>query len=648
MRCPMKISRLKMQYHCKEFTACQDVCSAIRALNEDIVSSYQLDFDMEVGTSHNLSNSEAIIEKVQGSRSSEKESKDLEMISMVEEEPPDPAKSFGEDQQNKEEHATTRVLEVEASDQWHAESSVQELWDKSICQEACLNLEMFVEVEEEPARPSRPSNENQTDRQQIKLPDMAQSESENHQVTKEDCNLSNTEASMEKLRVNIVYQEYRDVEMYDMVEEPHEHSIPVDEEHHSAEEKRLLEVEEHRENTGSFDEEHQTDADLKTPLVMTSPGCTYRVSREDHTFSVTIDTTPQSKFPGASGVTTPEFLVIPTPSAKEGARAMRKRKCVFDDMIVFPNNIIKQSIEDSSNLVTKRRKAPHTALAAWRACRVSSLPWCFMEPLIPCTSTELRSLFCNAKHPQKFRSQCLIDRSLETVEPSEKLDKPKSCDDHRSVESMKSLEKLNVTTFPTVGRSVQTVEPPEMLDLPETPTAGRFLEQMAIAPETPILHTKSLRSFESPERPEISNLDKVRLESDKVEKEIYSSKEQEIDLSMMNEEINLFEVHNQDQYGWSERTRVVASCLHKSYLDKRKRREEEVVNLLHLLEGRTKKESARLFYEILVLKSKGYVHVEQKTAYGDILVWKASQWEQAQGVDCVNAAAGTTYLLQEP
>lgn len=46
--------------------------------------------------------------------------------------------------------------------------------------------------------------------------------------------------------------------------------------------------------------------------------------------------------------------------------------------------------------------------------------------------------------------------------------------------------------------------------------------------------------------------------------------------------------------------RIAARYLHKNFLNRKKRREEELVSLLRVLEGRTKKESARLFYEILV------------------------------------------------
>eukprot|EP00257_Ricinus_communis_P013886 XP_015571431.1 sister chromatid cohesion 1 protein 2 isoform X1 [Ricinus communis] len=638
------------KYHIEEFTTGQVICSTNYNLN-DVISSHPIDFDMAVGTSHYLSSLEASTENYLDNEPNQCESMELEMFPMVEEEPLYPVQSFDEYLHNKAEH--TGAIQVVSSDEMHAELSMQELWGNSIFREAGLNLQIFGEVEEEPENSAKSFGEHhQTDGKQIKVPDLTQAENENDEVIKEDCNISNLEVSIEKLRENMVAQEEcRDIEMFCMVEEPPEENRSIPDKHKSnTEHKMLYRVDELPEDTRPFGEEHQSSAEHETLLQMTSPrNSTYEALTEDHPLSVTLDTTPRPRFPNASGAMTPEISVIPTPAAKEGARVPRKRKCVFDDTIVFPNNVIKQCIEDSSDLVSKRKKAPHTALTAWRASRVSRLPRCFLESLIPCTASDLRSLLSGKKLkisesldtvrvPQTFTSECpTARRSVETVESPEKLDKSKILVDGRLVETMDSLEKLNVSASPAVDRQGKTVEPRATLGMSESPTAIRSLEQERIAPETPILHTKSLRTFESPERPEISNLDRVRLESERVEKELSPSKGHELDLNMMNEEISSDEGDNQNQYGWSGRTRVAVRCLHRSFLKQKNRREEEVVNLLSLLEGRAKKESARLFYEILVLKSKGYVHVKQENAYGDILVWKASQWGQACSEDSVEA-----------
>ncbi|KAL5171892.1 Sister chromatid cohesion protein SCC2 [Glycine soja] len=61
----------------------------------------------------------------------------------------------------------------------------------------------------------------------------------------------------------------------------------------------------------------------------------------------------------------------------------------------------------------------------------------------------------------------------------------------------------------------------------------------------------------------------------------------------------------------------------------RKQREEDRINFHKFLEaGRAPKEPALLFYEVLVLKTTGYVDVEQNEAYGDIAISKLPKLDQ--------------------
>ena len=40
------------------------------------------------------------------------------------------------------------------------------------------------------------------------------------------------------------------------------------------------------------------------------------------------------------GAATPEFMAVRTPATKEHERVLNKRKCIFDDIIVFPNKYV--------------------------------------------------------------------------------------------------------------------------------------------------------------------------------------------------------------------------------------------------------------------------------------------------------------------
>lgn len=95
------------------------------------------------------------------------------------------------------------------------------------------------------------------------------------------------------------------------------------------------------------------------------------------------------------------------------------------------------------------------------------------------------------EYPQKFVSECPTSaRFVETVEP---LDMSEFCTVGRSVETAETLEKSNVSGSPSASRFAETLERPGKLDIAESPTAGGCLEQLAIAPETPIQCTTLLR-----------------------------------------------------------------------------------------------------------------------------------------------------------
>jgi cohesin complex subunit SCC1 len=48
--------------------------------------------------------------------------------------------------------------------------------------------------------------------------------------------------------------------------------------------------------------------------------------------------------------------------------------------------MLREAIKDATDLVRKRRKAPHTHLDTWKVAKVGSLPYTFLDPMIPCRS----------------------------------------------------------------------------------------------------------------------------------------------------------------------------------------------------------------------------------------------------------------------
>ncbi|ERN16410.1 hypothetical protein AMTR_s00052p00146950 [Amborella trichopoda] len=74
---------------------------------------------------------------------------------------------------------------------------------------------------------------------------------------------------------------------------------------------------------------------------------------------------------------------------------------------------------------------------------------------------------------------------------------------------------------------------------------------------------------------------------------------------------------------WSVRTRAVAQYLQKAFQSESSKRPLRNLSLNRILEGRTRNECAKLFFEtllvvFLVLKSNAFIEVQQEHPYGDI------------------------------
>ncbi|KAK2661519.1 hypothetical protein Ddye_000093 [Dipteronia dyeriana] len=661
------------KYPYEEFPAFDDTYFTEYTPTEDFLIFQSMEIDMDVSTSHDLSILDASLEKHRGNSSSQDEWVNLDTFCGNDGEHANSINLSGKDQNiggqikvpviaqpenrvqgdaSTEKHQNNRspgggeepldLVQLHSEDNQsdrdqmkipHPAQSEEEMCqaineDDSLCNlqastEKLLDYSFLQEVS------MLHSEDNQSDGEQMKVPHMAESEKEMCQVINEDNNLSNLPASPEKLLDHRFPQEVSmDVEMVcGFEEERPELFKPSCEEHHVVQMNSM-------------------------EMSLSRDGKCHSMKEEDPV-SNTVDATLQSKFPDASGATTLEFMLVPTPAIKDRTPRLRKRKCCLDDVIIFSNNVMKQCLEDASDLVSKRRKAPRTALSAWKAFRISNLSQGFLVPLLPCISSELSPLF--------FLEKSKILETAETVESPkqksstvgkslEQIAIPPETPTGKCLEEMaiapetpagSSLEKTAIAPETPAGSSLEkTAIAPEtpsrslekMVVAPEDPT-GRSSEQQAVAPETPVLHSREKRPYETHESQKASHSDTITQDHSfqDVEKDPSSSKDQDCDLNLLIEESDSCEADNSELDGLSARTRMVVRYLHRRFQNQKKR-ENEALNLMQLLEGKTKKESARLFYEILVLKSKGYVDVKQEDANGDMLVLKVPKWDQSCAV----------------
>ncbi|KAK8642944.1 hypothetical protein V6N13_012268 [Hibiscus sabdariffa] len=516
---------------------------------------------------------------------------------------------------------------------------------------------LCTEAEEEPLRPV----EDQGNRDKVKDLCLLQSENEVHEVMAEDHvitkvsvefpGLVDSENHMGRVSsrksprlIQPFGEEETNRDMKGLYREQPENEVHhvMDEDCNLGTSVKKLDIQEPSSLIRPLADEIHTDAEHgKSPAMRTSKDVKFQAAAKNRTLLATLDSTPpQSMLRDASGATTPHFMLIPTPARKEHSRFSRKRKCLFDDVIVFPNDIMRKWLKDASDLVSKRGKDGRAALGARKTCWISNLPQSFSEPSVPCT-WELKSIYCR----KRFR----LLESVNITKTPEHMDTPEPPAvsgifeqaeiTPATIEMRDPSNMLNLSKSPPFDGSTEQIAPQTPI---QQPTSHIVEELTEIAPQTPVLHSKSSRPFGSPKDLKCDNLDEVRSENvdptqimgkktslNEILEESPLNKNEDLDLNL---DIHSNEDNNQEKDGWSSRTRTVVKRLQRSFLDQKRRGEEEKVNLSQLLEGRTKKASAKVFYEILVLKSRGLVDVQQD-GFGDILVLKSPKWDGSVSMD---------------
>ncbi|KAK6155273.1 hypothetical protein DH2020_009521 [Rehmannia glutinosa] len=303
--------------------------------------------------------------------------------------------------------------------------------------------------------------------------------------------------------------------------------------------------------------------------------------------------------PDPAGVGTPEVVTVRTPAPKERAKILKKRKALFDFTTTVPNKVFKSWLEeDPSDLKRERREVPQTLLHAWRARKLMHVPQSFFEPSIPGISIDLECKKSDAA-------------SIKLV----------------------GQDGLHSPVTHVVCEQIAEIGSPVTQRSPD------------IAPGTPVTHLNSLRLHEagaavadsdmlepttSVESVENSPSSSEALELDVAFREVHTLQEQGMieTLSQSLADIVYYIKDNFDEF-YLFLSRMIGSYLGRKFLDKKRRNKEQVLNLSHLLAGKTKKESARLFYEILVLKTMDCIDVQQENAYDDIFVCETSKLKQA-------------------
>lgn len=331
---------------------------------------------------------------------------------------------------------------------------------------------------------------------------------------------------------------------------------------------------------------------------------------------------------------TPEDLSLrPSPTPKKPLRQQRKRKQFFDESLVLTNEFLKNALNDSSNLVKKRKKLPCSALDMWRFMNRKKKENIFLEPLISGTCADLQNL----------SSKDLVSLNPEPRTPESPAAVP--------IGGVVTEQVQSPDHDPIPNFSME----PERLRSPDHEHGHHFGPELVSSP-LPLTSSHShgnAQSFSSPGIPgSVSEWSGSAIDTEP-HRGMFSSTTgsgmktpitdfeggiddfntalsdiPELRNSIVSDELSFLEQDNDsslDSVGVREsdtmsvRTRAVAQYLRDhSPLSKYSDRPNQRLCLNNILEGRSRKLCARMFYETLVLKDYGLIDVEQEEPYGDI------------------------------
>ncbi|KAF8703532.1 hypothetical protein HU200_032345 [Digitaria exilis] len=299
---------------------------------------------------------------------------------------------------------------------------------------------------------------------------------------------------------------------------------------------------------------------------------------------------------------------------REGRRRVRRRLTwsLYDESIILPNAVLREAVNDASDLVQKRRKAPHTHLDIWKVAKIGSLPCTFMDPLITYKSTTPLARVTAPSAPESSWEESVKARRCLSYEHTESVH---SCKDTETAERESILDARRKKTLDvgtdfgapidchTESGSVQDV----VCEYNEDTDKENGSQVKGDEPSSEIPPKKGLHESEN----------QIPLHNEAVNAAL------DID-----EDISIDEEHTRDEGLLnSTRTRKIATCLHQLFLDQKTNEGTNSLSLNQVLEGTKKRTAATFFHETLVLQSRGLIEVNQEQPYADIILSSTLQLE---------------------
>ncbi|CAL5068593.1 unnamed protein product [Urochloa decumbens] len=303
------------------------------------------------------------------------------------------------------------------------------------------------------------------------------------------------------------------------------------------------------------------------------------------------------------------------PTEREGSRRVRRRLtwCLLDEGIAIPNVLMREAIEDASDLVQKRRKAPHTRLDTWKVAKVGSLPYTFVDPLIPYkTSTPLARVTA-PEAPESLCEESVKARRRLSYEQTESVH---SCQgtgstERESIQDASTKRKLDEGTDFEAPVGCHTESGPVQVAVCECNDDTAKEKDTQVEGDEPSSEIPPKKGLHESENQIPLHHEALNAVLDNIDEDIPIYEEPTSNEGLLN----------------STKTRKIAICLHKLFLDQKSKEGTNTLSLNQVLEGSKRRTSATFFYETLILKSRGLVEVNQGQPYEDIILSATPQLE---------------------
>ncbi|XP_054813722.1 sister chromatid cohesion 1 protein 3-like isoform X1 [Prosopis cineraria] len=342
----------------------------------------------------------------------------------------------------------------------------------------------------------------------------------------------------------------------------------------------------------------------------------------------------------------PNLVLQPSPPVQQPQKRGRKRKQFFDTSTVLTNKFMKKALDSTDDLLRKRRFRPSSSLDTWKMNNNQRKEQIFFHPLATGLCKDLseisqRDYICAKSHLVVSEEDHTDDEIARTLSTSHTAKEPRAatllataCAQDMEIERLRSIAASPPPAIPShdVETEIINIEGDHSSPLSRndmTPVSPQKLRSVSVSPSKTIdvAGTVQTPDLASSPRDHGSQMESPRTFLDEGTFQNFVLSDTHHSIISAEEELNFLEADNtpassQGNEGvnsLSVRTRAVARYLRNlSPISPIVEDPAEDLSLNKILEGKTRKIAARMFFETLVLKSYDLVDVQQEEPYGDV------------------------------